>query len=68
MFDFNIGDTVKFYSKVWTEAYYLPYYDAYKGHTFKIFDIDGEHIGLRCVDDQTVKVAGYVHDDEIYKV
>lgn len=47
------------------ERPYTPYYDKYKGHVFAIDHFMPEdellqHVWLRCVTDETVKVMGYV--------
>lgn len=64
----KVGHTVVFHPKVF-EGPYVPYYDAYKGHKFIIVDFHyGDHIELKCLTDETVKVAGYVHDDELIRV
>ena len=59
------GMTVHFKSKVFQEPY-APFYDAYKGHTFRIINIhEGDHCELVCISDTSVIVAGYVHKDEL---
>lgn len=60
----TIGQRVIFKPKVF-RAPYVPYYDAYKGHTFEIIAFHpGGHVELKCVTGD-VKVAGCVHDDEL---
>jgi hypothetical protein len=59
------GMTVHFKSKVFQEPY-APFYDAYKGHTFRIINIhEGDHCELVCISDTSVIVAGNVHKDEL---
>ncbi len=58
-----------FHDKVFLEPY-APYYDAYRGHTFVIDhasteDETGNHVWLTCVSDESIKVAGYVHLDQL---
>lgn len=62
----GVGAEVYFKSKVY-EAPYAPYYDEYKGHKFVVVAThhDDSHFELRCVDDQSIVVKGYVHDDEL---
>jgi hypothetical protein len=56
---------VYFRSKVFAHPY-APYYDAYRGHKFKVVAIHpGEHIQLECITDPSVLVAGAVHADEL---
>lgn len=70
-----IGDKVEFMPHVF-EAPYTPHYDAYKGHLFEVVTImcdadDGEvedHLELRCVDDPSISVNGFVHDCDVVKV
>ncbi len=61
-----IGDKVCFSKKVFKPPY-VPFYDAYKGHIFKIvaFHYSDTHVELECVSDVTVKVNGFVHPDEL---
>jgi hypothetical protein len=64
-FNFDCGMTVHFKSKVFQEPY-APFYDAYKGHTFRIINIhEGDHCELVCISDTSVIVAGNVHKDEL---
>jgi hypothetical protein len=47
---------------------YTPYYDAYKGHLFRIVRYSPEaddHVLLECVSYPQVKVDGYVDIDDI---
>lgn len=61
----GVGMEVYFRSKVFS-APYTPYYDAYRGHKFKVVGIHyGDHVELTCISDPSVQVAGYVHDDEL---
>jgi hypothetical protein len=58
-----------FHDKVFKEPY-TPYFDSYKGHTFVIDhasdeDETGNHVWLTCISDDSVKVAGYVHLDQL---
>ncbi len=58
-----------FHDKVFLEPY-APYYDAYRGHTFVIDhasseDETGNHVWLTCISDENIKVAGYVHLDQL---
>lgn len=58
-----------FHDKVFSEPY-TPYYDAYRGHTFVIDhasdeDETGNHVWLTCISDDSIKVAGYVHLDQL---
>lgn len=60
-----IGMEVFFRSRVY-EPPFSPYYDAYKGHKFKVVKLHhGDHIELTCVSDPTVKVNGYVHVEDL---
>jgi hypothetical protein len=72
-FDFGVGSIVKFKNKVYTEPY-APYYDLYKDHVFQIDKIghpdedepiDNRHVLLKCLDNPSLLVAGYVHEDEL---
>ena len=69
----KVGDKVEFNSKVY-KAPYAPYYDRYQGETFEIVaiyteepygDIDSPHIGLKCISDPELRLAGNVHPDEL---
>ena len=61
----DIGMDVYFRSKVF-ESPYVPFYDAYKGHKFRVTGVhERGHISLRCLDDESVVVKGWVHDDEV---
>ena len=61
----SIGMDVYFRSKVF-EHPYTPYYDAYKGNKFRVTGLyEHGHVSLVCLDDPTVIVKGYVHDDEL---
>lgn len=62
----GVGMEVYFRSKVFSPPY-SPYYDAYKGHKFKVVRLhyDDSHIELKCISDPNVIVAGYVHPDEL---
>lgn len=61
----SIGMDVYFRSKVF-EHPYTPYYDAYKGHKFRVTGVyEGGHITLICLDDPNVIVKGAVHADEL---
>lgn len=49
---------------------YAPYYDQYRGHTFRIDhymaeDESQQHVWLTCVSDPSIIVAGYV---ELYQL
>lgn len=71
---YNPGEVVIFREKVFTSKSYTPYYDAYKGHAFKIVALHFEdeeqeedweaHVELECITGD-VKVKGHVHQDEI---
>jgi len=59
----------RFHDKVFEEPY-TPYFDAYRGHTFVIDhasseDETGNHVWLTCISDDSVKVSGYVHLDQL---
>ena len=59
------GMEVYFRSKVF-EGPYAPYYDAYQGHKFRVVKIHhGNHLELECLTDPELRVAGWVHDDEV---
>jgi hypothetical protein len=59
------GMEVYFRSKVF-EHPYAPYYDAYRGHKFKVIALHpGDHIQLECISDSSVNVNGHVHADEL---
>jgi hypothetical protein len=61
----GLGSIVEFRPKVY-KAPYAPHYDAYKGHTFQVVAVhEGDHIELKCLDDKSIIVAGYIHEDEI---
>ena len=56
---------VTFNEKVFKEPY-IPYYDVYFGHTFKVIARhEGDHYTVVCIDDPNVKVQGNVHEDEL---
>lgn len=57
------GMIVHFRSKVFYEPGYVPFYDAYEGHTFQVLAVEDGHCELECVDDPTIIVQGRVHDD-----
>ncbi len=62
----RIGNIVEFLPRVY-KAPYTPYFDAYKGHKFKIigvFNEDPSHVMLECVTGD-VKVNGMVHDTDL---
>jgi len=66
-------DMFIFKNKVYKPPY-APYYDRYKGHTFKIdhFLVEDEslqHVWLECITDCDLKVSGYVelHQLELVK-
>jgi hypothetical protein len=66
----NIGQgmTVHFRSKVFHPPY-VPYYDAYKGHTFQVLKMhEGDHAELTCISDPSIIVDGNVHADELKQV
>ncbi len=65
----KIGSIVTFVPKVY-EPPYAPYYDAYKNQTFRVaaYHYQYTHVEVKCVSDPTIKVAGYVHPDEIMDV
>ena len=62
----GVGMEVYFRSKVF-EPPYTPYYDAYRGRKFRVVAMHYEdtHVELECIDDPNLKVAGYVHPDEL---
>lgn len=63
----GVGMEVYFRAKVYRDPY-APYYDAYKGHKFKVVALhDDSHVELTCISDPTVQVGGYVHQDELKK-
>ncbi len=58
------GMEVYFKSHVY-EAPFSPYYDAYKGHKFKVVALHhGDHVELQCLTGD-VKVDGYVHKEDL---
>jgi hypothetical protein len=63
----KIGQGMEVYFRSYVfEGEYAPYYEAYKGHKFKVDhvmaeDDTGTHVALKCLDDPTVIVDGYVH-------
>lgn len=60
------GMEVYFRSYVFTEPYYTPYFDAYKGHKFKVIGIPFPgHATLECIDDPSVIVKGAVHVEDL---
>ncbi len=65
----KIGGLVKFADKVFA-APYAPYYDVYKGHTFQVvaYHDNFSHVELKCPDDPSIIVRGYVHLDEIVDI
>ena len=64
-FDFGVGSIVKFKDKVYAYPY-SPHYDLYLGQTFQIVAFhEGNHIELQCLSSPSIKVAGYVHEDEL---
>ncbi len=61
----KLGMTVIFSPKVF-EPPYTPYYDAYKGHQFRVIAFHPlGHVEVECIDDPSVIVSGHVHDDEL---
>lgn len=63
----KVGDTVEFLEHVYSPPY-TPYYDAYKGHQFRVekFMVDEgklirDHVWVVCLTDPSVIVKGYVH-------
>lgn len=63
--DFAIGSVVRFQDKVYAKPY-RPYYDLYKDHVFQIDHFSAEkayddHVWLKCLDDKSIVVAGYIH-------
>jgi len=65
MKQFGVGMRVYFKSHVFGENY-KPYYDDYRGHIFEVIARPyKEHLELKCVDDPTVIVNGYVHDSDL---
>lgn len=59
----------RFHEKVFREPY-APYYDAYYNQTFVIDhasseDNSGNHVWLTCISDESIKVDGYVHLDQL---
>lgn len=64
----GVGMEVYFRSKVFEPAgFWYPHYEAYKGHKFQVVALHygDTHAELKCIDDPTVVVAGYVHPDEL---
>lgn len=52
------------------EPPYAPHYDAYKGHVFlvnkkKTAEAPANHVFLDCVTDNSVKVDGAVHTNDL---
>jgi len=78
---FNIGDKVEFRAKVffppytpYYNAYDMQVFQIIKFHIHRPYEDDlvpsnqyepGCHVELKCTSDPEIKVAGYVHDDEI---
>jgi hypothetical protein len=62
----KLGSNVIFAKKVY-EPPYAPYYDAYKGQVFQIiaYHDNYTHVEVECISDPSIKVAGYVHPNEI---
>jgi hypothetical protein len=59
------NEIVFFDPKVYA-APYAPHYNRYRNHAFKIVAFhEYDHIELECISDPTVKVNGYVHEDEL---
>ncbi len=60
----GVGMDVYFKSHVY-EHPFSPYYDAYKGHKFRVHaEHDGGHLELHCLTGD-VKVNGYVHSSDL---
>lgn len=62
----------RFQEKVYQKPF-APFYDAYKGHIFVVDQVHpedptGDHVSLACLDDQSVKVNGFVHLSDMEKV
>lgn len=65
--DIGMGMEVYFRSHVYSPPW-SPYFDAYKGHKFKVVGIhEGDHIELQCVTGD-VKVSGHVHKQDLKRV
>jgi hypothetical protein len=62
----GVGMEVYFRSHVF-EPPFVPYYNSYMGHKFEVVRLhyNGTHVELRCIDDPSVKVAGYVHPEDL---
>ena len=62
----TVGAKVVFKNKVYHTPY-SPFYDDYRGHTFKVvkFHYEKTHVELKCIDAPKIKVNGYVHPDEV---
>ena len=73
------GSRVKFANKVFKPPY-APYFDAYWGHFFLVVHLHWEddpdsvlgplnkgdyHVELKCLDDPSVIVKGFIHPDEL---
>jgi hypothetical protein len=60
------GTEVAFHNKVFQPPY-TPFYDEYANQTFQVVRLhhDDTHVELVCISDPSIKVKGYVHDDEI---
>jgi hypothetical protein len=68
MVKLKVGEVVEFDPKVFTPPW-TPYYDRYKGHTFKVVAMyPGRHVAVECLSDPTIITQGYVHDDELLTI
>ena len=57
----------QFASKVFLPPF-MPYFDKYMGHIFIIDHVhpeDPSHVWMKCVDDPSIEVDGYVERDLI---
>jgi hypothetical protein len=61
----KVGDRIVFDHRVYLPPL-APHYDKYKGHVFTVvaFHYGGTHVHVEDEDEQ-VKVAGYIHWDDI---
>lgn len=53
------------------EKPFAPYYDLYKNHTFVIIGYhpeDKNHVYLKCYDNSSIKVNGYVDLNDLEKI
>lgn len=71
--EFTIGTVVSFCNHVF-EPPFFPFYEEYRGHTFKVVGHGNERAGedpdslvLQCVTDSSVIVKGNIHKQDVKK-